>query len=94
MNKLDLNLSDIDRVIEITSNGYSSVSGSIATDKVNKLLSRGWKLLKIYTTCYDQDIAPQQQTIHYVLGITKENYEKLNKEETEKIEDPYPDYGW
>ncbi len=68
---MDLNHSDIDRVTEITSNGYSSISGSIATDEVNKLLSRGWKLLKIYTTCYDHVIAPQQQTIHYVLGINE-----------------------
>ncbi|MBU5311870.1 hypothetical protein KQI38_07495 [Tissierella carlieri] len=68
---MTVNLLDISKVTEIFSDSYLSESGYEATKKVNDLLDRGWKLLKIYTTCYDHDVAPHQQTIHYVLGIDK-----------------------
>lgn len=88
---MNFSLHDIERVTEITSNGYSSISGSIAVDEVNKLLSRGWKLLKIYTTCYDHDIAPQQQTIHYVLGIAKDTNQANENWDKGLISDPPQD---
>lgn len=62
---------DIYQVKEITSQNYFDGAGLGAVDKVNELLSQGWILLKIYTTCYDYKVAPQQQIIHYVLGIDK-----------------------
>jgi len=68
---MDLSISDIVEVREIISEHYVSNSGSIATGRVNELLDNGWRLLKIYTTCHDEMVASQQQTIHYVLGIDK-----------------------
>lgn len=44
-----------------------------AANKVNELLSEGWYLINTYTTCYDAIIAKEQQTLHYVLGITYES---------------------
>ena len=36
--------------------------------QVNKRLAAGWKLLDVFTTCYDPEIFYKDQSIHYVLG--------------------------
>jgi hypothetical protein len=67
--KLILKLDQIVKVKEIVSEGYSYNSGDLASEKVNKALNMGWKLLEIYTTCLDDETCVKQQNVHYVLGL-------------------------
>lgn len=64
---------DLDEIVQVKEihSGYSVQSASITTEKINSLLNEGWRILKMYTTCYDEELFPNQQEVHYVLGITE-----------------------
>lgn len=64
-----MDLTEITQVQEITAAGTTTSSLTNATNKVNKLLKEGWILLSTYKTCYDEVAFPNQQNIHYVLGL-------------------------
>ncbi|MBO0555729.1 hypothetical protein EXQ37_11115 [Clostridium botulinum] len=66
-----MELSDIIKIQEVITQGFTTSSSNKASENVNKLLNEGWILLKIYTTCYDDEVFPNQQTLHYVLGLPK-----------------------
>ncbi len=54
-------------IVEIRT--ISKVSQHEVPDKeINKLLDKGWKILKIHTTCYDCQLFPNEQAVHVTLG--------------------------
>lgn len=53
------------------SSSYYTDSHNMINDEVNKLLGQGWIIIDTYTTCSNPQEVPNNQQIHYVLGITK-----------------------
>ncbi|WP_045517768.1 hypothetical protein [Clostridium sporogenes] len=54
-----MELSDIKFILDIES-----------TRTLNKYLDNGWILVNTYTKSYDPTIAPNDLTMHYVIGAT------------------------
>lgn len=47
----------------------SKANGPVSSDSaINELLSEGWVILGIYTTCYDPVGFPSEQSAHVILG--------------------------
>ncbi|MBU3182440.1 hypothetical protein [Clostridium psychrophilum] len=70
-----MELDNILSIREVTIEGSINNNSEIGTYMVNELLESGYKLINTYITCYDEKLFAQQQTIHYVLGITNTNKE-------------------
>ena len=68
-----MDLNNILSIREVTIDGSINNNSEIGTYMVNELLGNGYKLINTYITCCDEKLFTQQQTIHYVLGITNTN---------------------
>ncbi|WP_432406203.1 hypothetical protein [Wukongibacter sp. M2B1] len=65
-----MKFTDIVETRTISSTYYSESHNSI-NDEVNRFLNEGWIIIDTYTTCSNPKALPNNQQIHFVLGITK-----------------------
>lgn len=61
-------------------------------DVANKLLEQNWVLIDKYTVAKYPDY-PNDLSMVYVLGITKDNFSNYDDTVIEKMEKPYSSYG-
>lgn len=59
---------DISEIKHLATHGYTSDCANILTRDTNKLLKEGWKIVDTYKTCHDEELFPNQQKFHVILG--------------------------